>query len=140
LAVIYTLSSMICTGLDLKYWEFVKHELDRALTSEYNRITIDDVYVMIQNKDAQLWALHNGITKAVMVTQIVEYKRLKAVKIWLVTGTELDTWLDTLIETVSAWGKENGCSVMEFTGRKGWEKVLNKKGFNDSKISMTKPL
>lgn len=131
---------MICTGLDLKYWEFVKHELERALSSQYNRIDIDDVRDMIERKEAQLWALHDGVTKAVMVTEIIEYKKLKAVKIWLVTGTELDTWLDTLIETVGQWAKAQGCTVMEFTGRKGWEKVLNKKGFNDSKISMTKPL
>lgn len=131
---------MICTGLDLKYWEYVKHELERALKDQYNRTSINDVYEMIQDKKAQLWALHDGEVKAVMVTEIISYKNLKAVKIWLVTGTELDTWLDTLIETVSNWAKEQGCTVMEFTGRKGWEKVLNKKGFNDSKISMTKPL
>lgn len=137
---IYTLSKVVCAGLSLRYWEFVKHELERALKDEYNRTSINDVYQMIERKEAQLWALHDDFTKAVMVTEIINYKNLRAVRIWLVTGKDLNSWLDTLIETVSAWAKENGCTVMEFTGRKGWEKVLNKKGFNDSKISMTKPL
>lgn len=131
---------MICTGLDLSKWDFVKHELEKALKDEYNRCSIEHVHEMIKSKDAQLWALHDDDIKAVMVTEIINYKNLKAVKIWLVTGVELHKWLDTLIETVSKWAKENGCTVMEFTGRKGWEKVLNKKGFNDSKISMTKPI
>jgi hypothetical protein len=45
-----------------------------------------------------------------------------------------------LIDTVSRWAAEQECSFMEFTGRKGWEKILNKKGFGETQITMRKPI
>jgi len=130
---------VICAGLDLKYWDFIKDDIELALKHDGGRVNIDDMYKFIVNKDVQLWAIHDGDIHAVMTTQIINYPQLKVVNIFTVTGKQAETWLDLLIETVTAWAKQQGCTAMEFTGRKGWEKLLNKKGFGNTQITMTKP-
>ncbi len=129
---------MICAGLDIKYWDLVKDDIELALKSEATRISIDDMYKFIVNKDVQLWAIHDGDIHAVMTTQIINYPQSKAVNIFTVTGKQSELWLDLLIETITAWAKTQGCTAMQFTGRKGWEKVLTNKGFGNTQISMTK--
>jgi hypothetical protein len=75
-----------------------------------------------------------------MVTKISVYPQLKAVRIIAVAGNDMELWLDTLIDTVSQWGAEKGAHVVEFVGRKGWERVLSKKGFGDTQVFMTRPI
>lgn len=131
---------MICVGLELKYWDYVKDDIERALNLDSNRINIEDVYEAIVNKEMQLWAIHDGDIHAVMTTEIAEYAQLKAVRIVTVTGKDCEQWLDLLIDTVSRWGAENGANAVEFIGRKGWEKVLTKYGFGETQVFMTKTI
>lgn len=129
---------MHCVGLDLAYWPYVKDDIDLALQGDSGRMSVDDLKQMIESKDAQLWAIHDGDIHAVMTTQIINYPQLKAVRIITVTGKHSENWLDLLIDTVSRWGAENGAHVVEFVGRQGWKKLLTNKGFGDTQIFMTK--
>ena len=131
---------MVCVGLELQYWPQVKDDIEQALKGDSGRLTIDDVYEFILDKKMQLWAIHDGEIHAVMTTEIVDYSQLRAVRIITVTGKDSEQWLDLLIETVSAWGAENGAHVVEFVGRKGWEKVLTKRGFGDTQVFMTRKI
>ncbi len=131
---------MICCGLDLEYWDNVKDDIAEALAGDSGRLTVDDLYRMIKNKDAQLWAIHDGNIHAVMTTEIIKYPQLTAVRIITVTGNDSERWLDLLIDTISMWGAENGATVVEFVGRKGWERVLTKRGFGETQIFMTRPI
>jgi hypothetical protein len=129
---------MHCNGLDLTYWPLVKHEVERALRSNTDRIDMDDIEKALQEKRMQLWAIHDGEIKCVFVTQIVSYKTCKAVRVIAVTGTDHQEWLKLGFDTLVKWGQENGCSMMEMQGRKGWEKPLKKLGFEEPEILMTK--
>lgn len=131
---------MICCGLNLEYWDYVKDDIERALKADFGRMTIEDLRSSIENKTAQLWAIHDGAIHAVMTTEIINYPQLNAVRIMTVTGKDSEQWLDLLIDTISRWGAENGADVVEFVGRKGWEKVLTKRGFGETQIFMTKPI
>lgn len=131
---------LICVGLDREYWPIVKNEVERALAGDGGRMTIDDLYAMLDKGTAQIWALHNGDLKAVMTTQILNYPQIRAVRIITVTGKEMELWLDVLIDTISRWGKEQGADVIDFVGRVGWDKVLSKRGFVNKQIFMTKPI
>jgi hypothetical protein len=131
---------MICVGLDLKYWDDVKDDIQKALDGNDGRVYASDFLQKIKDKKIQLWGIHDGILRAVMTTEIIEYLHFKSVRIITVTGRESDAWLDVLIDTVSHWGAENGAQAIEFVGRKGWEKVLSKKGFGNTQIFMTKAI
>lgn len=131
---------MICVGLDLAYWPQVKDDIAEALSRDGGRLGIDDMYGFIQDQSMQLWAIHDGDIHAVMTTEIVNYMQMRAVRIVTVTGKDSEQWLDLLIETVSAWGAENGAHAVEFVGRKGWEKTLSKRGFGNTQIFMTRTI
>jgi hypothetical protein len=131
---------MICCGLDVKHWDYVKESLESAFKLDGGRISIDDVKRLIDNKQMQLWGLHDGILRAAMVTEIINYPQMRVVRIVAVGGKDMDLWLDELINTIDAWGRENGAQAMEFVGRAGWEKVLSKKGWITPQIVMTRPI
>lgn len=131
---------MICVGLDLKYWNQVKDNIQEALSQDGGRLSIDDMHEFIKTNAMQLWAIHDGNIHAVMTTEIINYKQMRAVRIITVTGKDLEEWLDLLIETISAWGAENGATAIEFVGRKGWERVLSKRGFGNTQVFMTKTI
>jgi hypothetical protein len=131
---------MHCVGLDLAYWDYVKDDIDLALKGSYSNTTANDLYERILTKNVQLWALHDGNLSAVMTTEIINYDRLKSVRIITVTGKDSELWLDVLIDTISRWGAENGAESIEFCGRRGWEKVLSKRGFDNLQIVMKKPI
>lgn len=129
---------MHCNGLDLEYWPMVKHEVERAFRANHDRMDIDDIELALKEKRMQLWAIHDGEIRCVFVTQIVSYKKNKSVRIITVTGIDHQSWLKLGCDTLTQWGKENGCNMMEMLGRKGWEKSLKKEGFEEPEIFMTK--
>lgn len=131
---------MVCVGLDLIYWHQVKDDIEKALSVDGGRLSINDMYSMIEDQTMQLWAIHDGDIHAVMTTEIVNYMQMRCVRIITVTGKDSEQWLDLLIETISGWGAENGAHAIEFVGRKGWEKVLTKRGFGNTQVFMTRPI
>jgi hypothetical protein len=131
---------LVCVGLDLRFWDDVKDALQEAFKGDCGRISIQDVKDALEAQEMQLWGLHDGVLRAVMVTEIINYPQLRAVRVIAVSGTEMEMWLDTLIDTVSQWGAEQGAHVVEFVGREGWKRVLSNKGFGHTQVLMTKPI
>ena len=129
---------MICVGLDLKFWDDVKESIQSALKLDAGRMTLDDIKEALDERKMQLWGLHDGILRAVMVTEIINYPQMRVVRIIAVGGRDMDMWLDKLIETIEQWGAEQGAQAMEFVGRLGWQKVLSQKGWINPQIMMTR--
>jgi hypothetical protein len=82
----------------------------------------------------------DGNIKSILVTRIAVYHNLKAVTVLFITGQELESWFDTACDTIGNWGKSQGCTVIEATGRMGWSRYLDKKGFVDKNMTMAKAL
>jgi hypothetical protein len=129
---------LVCVGLDLKYWDDVKESLESALKLDAGRMTLTDIKDAVEDQQMQLWGLHDGILRAVMVTELINYPQMRVVRIVAVGGRDMDMWLDTLIKTIEQWGAENGAHAMEFVGRMGWQKALSKKGWINPQIMMTR--
>jgi hypothetical protein len=129
---------LVCVGLDLSLWDEVKDSVLTALIEDGGRMTLTDIKDALDAQDMQLWGLHDGILRAVMVTEIVNYPQMRVIRIVTVSGRDMELWLDKLIETVEAWGGEQGAHAMEFVGRLGWKKVLANKGWVEPKIMMTR--
>lgn len=129
---------MYCVGLDLQYWDKVKDALSEALYCDSGGISIDDIKNALDGQQMQLWCVHDGDMKAVIVTEIVDYPQYRAARFVAVTGDNMQEWLDLLIDTISRWGAEKGAHAIEFAGRLGWKKVLEPKGFTNPLLMMTK--
>jgi hypothetical protein len=62
------------------------------------------------------------------ITEIVVYPRSKALHVFLAGGEMAE--LITMIDSAVIWGRAQGCNAMTMAGRKGWEKVLARQGWN----------
>lgn len=131
---------MICCALDMKFWPDVQEAIAEAFHGNFNKLSMRDVKEAIEAQKMQLWGIHDGILRAVMVTEMVDYPQARSVRVITLTGKESEQWLDVLIKTLEEWGGENGAHQIEFVGRKGWEKVLSKHGFGNPQISMSKTI
>jgi hypothetical protein len=131
---------LVCVGLNIKLWPQVKESIAEALLGDCGRITVEDIKDAVEARKMQLWAIHDGQIRAVIVTELLNYPQLRILRVVTVSGTGMDKWLDLLEDTLTSWGREHGAQAIEFSGRKGWERVLSKRGFSFPQIQMVKTI
>lgn len=110
-----------------------KH-IEAALEYSGGTHLFEDVKEAILDGRMQLWPAPNSCA----VTEIVEYARKKVVHVFL-AGGQMDEVVDG-IESVADWGRQQGCQSMTISGRKGWERILDKSGFRPVMVVMEKEL
>lgn len=130
---------MICCGLDLKFWPIAQEYLKEAI--ELNgALDAEDVLELIQQERMQLWGIHDGDLKAVMVTEVVIYPKKKILRVALIGGHDMYLWSDVVVHTLEQFGKELGAVGIEGAGRRGWVKNLKPFGFREYATMMIKEL
>lgn len=110
-----------------------KH-IEAALEYSGGTHLFEDVKQAILEGRMQLWPAPNSCA----VTEIVEYARKKVINVFLAAG-QMDEVMDG-IESVAEWGRQQGCQSMTLSGRKGWERVLDRRGFRPVMTVMEKEL
>lgn len=79
-----------------------------------------------------MWPTENSC----LITEILVYPRKRVLHVFL-AGGELQEILN-LQDSLIQFGKENGCSSLTMSGRKGWLKALDKLGWGHSHTTMEK--
>lgn len=112
------------------YWVDIENYLCAAVSRDDGQSTIGSVYSDLKTGHSQLWIarVDNDIVCA-CVTDIVQYPASKRLLIKYCGGQLMTVWID-FIETIKGFAKAEGCDSVEVVGRKGWEKVLHKYGFD----------
>lgn len=110
-----------------------KH-IEAALGYSGGTHNFDDVKQAIIEGRMQLWPAPNSAA----VTEIVEYARKKVIHVFL-AGGQMDEVVGG-IESVAEWGRAQGCQSMTISGRKGWERILDKSGFRPVLVTMERKL
>jgi len=87
--------------------------------------TFPDICRGVLNGDFQLWPGDNGCA----VTEITVYPTKRVLHVFL-AGGHMDQILD-MEASAAAWGKAAACTHMTVAGRKGWLKVLGKRGWRE---------
>lgn len=105
-----------------KVWERVEPDLKRACEYSYEGITADLLKKWIQDREAQLWLVSDGV----LVTRIVVYPHLKSLQVVACGGRGMKSWLPGVISTLERYAIGHGCKRLEVIGRKGWSRVLKK--------------
>ena len=72
-----------------------------------------------------------------MVTQIIDYPRLRECRVWLIGGRNMKAWLREFESKVEAYAKSEGCRLMSGGGRRGWCRAA---GYSEDGINLTKEL
>jgi hypothetical protein len=119
-------------------WPHVVRDIEEAANSSRGKYTADDMRGEIERGDCQLWIWHTETARAVVVTQIHSYRRLKCCWVRIATGHNYRECAAQVMQRIEAWAKENGCDAMELIARPGWSRVLD--GYDMTHVYLEKRL
>lgn len=108
--------------------------IEAALGYSGGTHNFDDIAAGIASGHMQLWPTK----KACAVTEIVLYPQKKVLHVFLAAG-DLDQITDA-IGAVEEWGRAQGCESLTMNGRNGWQRVLNKRGWTSTMVTMERSL
>lgn len=111
-------------------WDRVRDHLQPAIDRCGGTHTFEDVVDEIERGDMQLWTADAGS----IVTSITTYPRKRIIQIFL-AGGEMAQVLDFL-PSIEAFAKAWGCAEMTCSGRYGWVRVLQPRGWTKKGIMM----
>jgi hypothetical protein len=115
----------------------IYHELQRcrpwiesALERSGGTHLFEDIVKAVVEGRMQLWPADD----ACAVTEIIVFPRKKVLHVFL-AGGKLETIVD-MNDSAEVWARSLGCDGMSIAGRKGWVKVLKKKGWKESFVNL----
>lgn len=124
-------------------WPLARPHIARALLRDKaQRFLPSDVLDLLLKGSVRLWVAWNEDKQAVdaaMITEIIEFPRLRELKIWLVGGTNLAAWGREARDLFELFGREHGCAVMSGALRRGWLRIGGP-GYEETGIMFEKRL
>ncbi len=109
--------------------------IEAALPYCYGTHTMEDVERQIAEGRLQFWPGE----RCAVITEIVDYPRLRALNFFLVGG-DLNELIEKIEPAIVAWAKALGCTRVAQTGRKGWGRVLAPLGYRTTLSVMIRDL
>lgn len=105
-----------------------RDQIEAALQYGGGTHDFEDVREGVATGKMQLWP--NGNSCA--ITEVIRYPKKRVLHVFLAGGkmSGITDMLDSAVE----WGKTQGCTSMTISGRKGWKRVLARKGFEEALI------
>ena len=96
--------------------------------------TYEDVLQSISVGDMFFWPA----SKSCMVTEIVQYPRLRALHVFLAAGDLAE--IKNMESSLISFAKSLKCSALSMSGRKGWTKALKELGWQESHITLVREI
>lgn len=122
-------------------WGKVKGLLKPAIDRSSGRWTPEYVLASLVLGEQSLWvAVHNNRVLGAATSQISQYPEKKNVAIHFLGGTDWDDWYPKLLETISDYGKANGCESIECLARSGFWKWFKQDGFEKTSVFYEKKI
>ena len=109
-----------------------KARIEKALAHGGGTHTLADVADLVKSGKAQWWDNGDGM----IITEIHEFPRLKAVHYWLVAGALRDCL--ALQHDIDPWALKQGCTIATAVGRRGWGRAAP--GWKPGLSNFMKPL
>ena len=112
--------------------------IENALAQNGKTHSFEDIVRELIEKRMQFWSGQNGCA----ITEIIKYPNDKEMNVFLYGGKigsgikQLEMMKGSLFQ----FGRDNGCTKISITGRRGWKKVLDKHGFKNTFITMERAL
>jgi hypothetical protein len=90
-----------------------------------DRVLPHDILELLARDQAQLWiAWVDGAVAAAMVSEILDHPRSRECVVLVVGGRNMHNWVGDWLETIAAYARHNGCSLLSASGRQGWQRVI----------------
>jgi hypothetical protein len=109
-------------------WEDILPMLIKTLNNSHREYDINEIKQQLIDREMQLWlAIHNYAILSFCITSIIINKSQKIACILFIGGTSLYSWVH-FTKDIIEWAKQQGCTMLEGYGRKGWERMFKKYG------------
>ena len=109
------------------YWPSVGPLLQLAINEAHGELQLADVLARLQTQHMQLLvAVKDDKVIAACVTEVVTHPRKTTLRVVLVGGKDMHAWIGPLTSVLELGAKNVGASDIEFAGRKGWVRALER--------------
>lgn len=103
-----------------------------ASASEYTfgRYEPEDVLHFLLTGEAHLWVVLDGENiEGITVTRFWQYPRKKCLDLVFLSGDDGFSWKDEMLTMLQHWAYDNGCDVIEASGRLGLARAFRDDGY-----------
>ena len=108
----------------MRVWHQVEPLLKRVVTRETGH-TLDSVLTALQKAEMQLWVI--GPFQGVVITEIQNRPAERILFTLYLAGDHMQEWIDDWCTLQDEYALHNKCTAVEFNGRKGWNKIGEKR-------------
>lgn len=127
--------------LDL-VWPIVSPLIEKAIHHSNGELSVDTIKEQVLSGALLLLTVADG--DGVIAALTLEKRNFPTgktiVNIVTAGGSNMDIWMDKVLEAIEKVTEEMGCDELYIVGRAGWQKALQKKGFTVSHTVLTKKL
>jgi hypothetical protein len=123
------------TAID-NLWSFIEPMLDDVADE---KVHVNDIYNFVLDGTWVLWVCQIPDTHeitSVVVTEFIHYPQVCNLRVIFLSGNDED-WAFGM-SVFEDFARINHCHDVEVLGRKGWERVLKKRGFKLNHITLSK--
>lgn len=100
---------------------FIGRALARDAAGRYELVDILDLLLAGKGK---LWVSWDGkVVEAAIVTETVDYPRLRELRIWLVGGRNMKAWVVEARDMIEEYARAEGCAIVSGGMRRGWIRI-----------------
>jgi hypothetical protein len=120
-----------------KLWGHVRPLLKTATDKSSGRYEVDDILDELLSGESQLWVAFTMEREPKIIhalnTRIIQYPRKRGLLVMFSGGVDnrLDDWLEMTNSKLLDFASQNGCELLELTGRRGWARKLPEVGWEE---------
>lgn len=118
--------ALIPTAKIPECWPMIEERIAAACMYNGGRYGSDDCLEELKSNQKQLWIVHEG--SGIVITQLIDFPRMRSCSIDVCTGNNLDAW-SNLLGVIENWARAQGCAQMFLIARPGMEKLLKAHGY-----------
>lgn len=123
----YMVSLVPRTHLSPQLWGDVGDHLKRAAETTGGRYSLEGIINDVMINGHNLWIVFDKETYEIVsafTNQVISYPAMRVLACHFIGGDHLSEWRDKVLTTLDNFARDNLCQKIEFTGRRGWQRVL----------------
>jgi hypothetical protein len=117
------------------YWDDIALAL-QTVPGFYDFYTSEWAYERAKTGHLQVWALSDGVIRAIVLTQLLTFPVQQVFEIMAATGVQLLSFVEEMQEVFERFAKQNNCNSFSIRARPGMARLLKKK-FAFDEVSVT---
>ena len=111
-------------------WPRIFPHLSKAAEYTFGRYEPEDILEFVLAGEAHLWAvLDDEDIIGITITRFWQYPRKKCLDMVFIGGDEGFSWKDPMLKMLQHWARDNGCDVIESSGRPGFARAFRDDGY-----------